>query len=323
MNLEISSLIIKLAVDITVVLAFICFNALFLIWLERKLSARIQLRLGPMQAGFQGVFQTFADAIKLLGKEQISPRHTDFWVYVTAPILVFAPVVILFVTIPFGSGLVIRNLELGFLFIVALSSLSVIAIFMAGWSSNNKYGLLGAMRAVAQHMAYKIPLLFAALAVVLQAGTLSLSGMVEAQTRFWFIITQPLSFLIFFIASLAETNRAPFDMPEAESELVAGYMTEYSGMRFAMFFLAEYTNMFVVSALAVIAFLGGWLGPFFSGPFWFFAKTYLLVAFMIWIRFTFPRLRSDQLMIFCWKILIPLAIVNLLVVGFLLSWGQS
>jgi len=323
MNLqEMIPLAIQIGVSAVFVLAFICMNALFLVWLERKLSARIQLRLGPMQAGFQGFLQTFADAIKLLGKDQISPRKADKWVYLLAPLVMFAPTVILFVTLPFSSTWVIKDLELGFLFILAVSSFSVIAVFMAGWASNNKYSLLGSMRGVAQHVAYKIPLLFAALAVALQAGTLSLGGLVASQSSLWNIWIQPISFIIFFVASVAETNRAPFDIPEAESELVAGFMTEYSGMRFALFFLAEYTNMFIMSALITLAFLGGWEGPLLPEPVWFLIKTYSLIAIMMWARFTFPRLRSDQLMTFCWKILIPVSIVNLIIIGFLVGVTQ-
>jgi len=323
MNLEeMIPLVIQIGISAVIILAFISLNALFLVWLERKLSARIQLRLGPMQAGFQGFLQTFADAIKLLGKEQISPNKADKWVYLLAPLVMFTPTVVLFVTIPFSSTWVVKDLELGFLFILALSSLSVIAVFMAGWASNNKYSLLGSMRGVAQHVAYKIPLLFAALAIAVQAGTLSLSGIVNAQNSFWFIFLQPITFIIFFIGSVAETNRAPFDIPEAESELVAGFMTEYSGMRFALFFLAEYTNMFIMSALITLAFLGGWEGPILPAPVWFLIKTYILIAIMMWARFTFPRLRSDQLMTFCWKILIPVSIINLIVIGFLVGLGH-
>jgi len=265
------------------------------------------------------VFQTIADAVKLLGKEQSSPRLTDTWVFVLAPVLVFAFVIPAFITIPVAEDWIVKDLNLGMLYLLALSSLTSIAIFAGGWASNNKYGLLGAMRAVAQHVAYKIPLLLAILAVALQTGTLSMRGVVEAQSQLWLVVTQPICFLIFFISAIAETNRAPFDIPEAESELVAGFMTEYSGMQFALFFLAEYTNMFIVSALTVTAFLGGWQGPGLPAPVWFLLKCYALVAFMIWIRFTFPRLRSDQLMIFCWKFLIPLAILNVMVVAIVMK----
>jgi NADH-quinone oxidoreductase subunit H len=312
--------VITIIVGAGLIIAFLTVNALFLVWLERKLSARIQLRLGPMQAGFQGIFQTIADAVKLLGKTQVPPSQSDFWVYWFAPLVIFAPLIPLFITIPIGAGLVVKNLELGLLFILAFSSMTAIAIFMAGWSSNNKYGVLGGMRAVAQHIAYKIPLLLAILAVGLQAGTLSMTGVVEAQKSVWFIVTQPICFLLFFISAIAETNRSPFDIPEADSELVAGFMTEYSGMQFALFFLAEYTNMFIVSAVAVTAFLGGWQGPVFPGPVWFFIKSYALISLMIWARFTFPRLRSDQLMQFCWKILIPVALVNVIAVGVLVKF---
>ncbi len=301
-----------------VLLAFISISAMFLIWWERKVSAHIQSRLGPMRVGWHGWLQSIADTIKLLLKENIVARDTDkvsFWL---APVLVFVASFLPFVVIPFGKNLIARDLNLGLLYILAVTSLGIIGIFMAGWGSGNKYSLLGGMRTAAQIISYEVPLVLSILGVVMISGTLSMIKIVEAQRGVWFIFYQPLAFIIYLISAMAEVNRAPFDIPEAESELVAGFHTEYSGMKFAMFFLAEYTNMFTVSAIAVTLFLGGWLGPFFPGPAWFLLKVYFLIFVMMWVRWTFPRLRVDQLMSFAWKFLLPLAFVNILVTGLIL-----
>jgi len=311
--------LIKIGLYAVVIIGFITVNSLWLIWLERKVSAHIQLRLGPMEVGFHGALQTFADAIKLLGKELITPVKVDRVVFFLAPMAAMFPAAILFLVIPIGDGIVAVDLDIGILFIFAFSAITVLAIFMAGYASHNKYSMLGAVRGVAQSLAYEIPLLLSVLGVIMAAGTLNLSEIVRAQQGLWFIFTQPLAFLIFFIAALAETNRGPFDVPEAESEIIAGFHTEYSGIRFAMFFLGEYTYMFVMAALATILFLGGWYGPFLSGPMWFFLKAYFLIFVMMWVRFTFPRVRVDQLMMFGWKYLIPLALFNILLTGILLK----
>jgi len=295
----------------TFVVLFISVNTLFLVWMERKVSARIQLRRGPLHVGPAGLLQTLADAIKLLSKELVSPRRADPFLYALAPALVFAPVIAAFLVVPLGpGGLSIRDLNVGFLFVFSLTNIAFIGIFIAGWSSNNKYALLGSMRAVAQNISYEIPLLLSTMGVVMMAGTLRMQGIVEAQDKLWFVWTQPLAFLLFLVAALAEANRAPFDIPEAESELVAGFHTEYSGIRFALFFLGEYTAIFVSSAIAASLFLGGWQGPFLPGPFWLLLKTYAIVFVVMWVRWTFPRLRSDQLMAFAWKVLIPFAMLN-------------
>lgn len=293
-------------------LGFVSLSVMFLIWWERKVSAHIQSRLGPMLVGWHGALQTIADTIKLLLKENIVAKDTDkvsFWL---APLVAFVAAFLPFAAIPFAKNLVVQDFGLGLLYVFAVSSLGVIGVFMAGWGSGNKYSLLGAMRASAQIISYEIPLVLSVLSIVMLTGSLNMLKIVEAQSRMWFAFSQPLAFLIYFISALAETNRAPFDISEAESELVAGFHTEYSGMKFSMFFLAEYTNMFVVSAIAVTLFLGGWQGPFLPGIFWFLAKVYFLIFVMMWIRWTFPRLRVDQLMNFAWKFLVPLSFLNIL-----------
>lgn len=294
------------------VILFISVNTLFLVWMERKIAARIQRRPGPLHVGWQGTLQTIADAVKLLSKELIIPAESNKFMYLLAPVLVFAPVLSAFLVIPLSKHVIIRDLNVGFLLVFSLTNISFIGIFVAGWSSNSKYALLGSMRAVAQNISYEIPLLLATMGVVISAQAMKTTDIVLAQDKTWFVFTQPLAFLIFFCSSLAEANRAPFDIPEAESELVAGFHTEYSGMRFALFFLGEYTAVFISSAIAATLFLGGWHGPLLPGPFWLLLKTYVIVFFVIWVRWTFPRLRSDQLMNFAWKVLIPFGILNLL-----------
>jgi NADH-quinone oxidoreductase subunit H len=301
------------------VIALVAVNALFLIWMERKVSAHMQLRPGPMEVGWHGSIQTIADALKLMGKELITPKDADRWVYLAAPIVVFLPVLLSFLVIPFSRNLIIRDMNVGVLLILAFAALSVLAILMAGWSSNNKYSVLGAIRSVAQNVAYEIPLLITLMSIILMVGSFSLVDIVAAQSKYWFVLTQPLAFILYITCATAETNRAPFDLPEAESELVAGFHTEYSGMRFALFFLAEYTNMFIVSAIATVFFLGGWHGPFLPGIAWFFIKVYFVIFLIMWFRWTFPRVRFDQLITFAWKILIPLAFANLIITAFIMK----
>ncbi len=303
---------IKIVLYCVGVILFISVNTLFLVWMERKVAGRIQRRPGPLHVGWQGSLQTIADAIKLLSKELIVPKEANKWMYLLAPILVFAPILSAFIVIPLAKNTIIRDLNVGFLLVFSLTNISFIGIFVAGWSSNSKYALLGSMRAVAQNISYEIPLLLATMGVVIFAHAMKTTDIVLAQEKMWFVFAQPLAFLIFFCSSLAEANRAPFDIPEAESELVAGFHTEYSGMRFALFFLGEYTAIFISSAIAATLFLGGWHGPFLPGPFWLILKTYAIVFVVMWVRWTFPRLRSDQLMNFAWKVLIPFGILNLL-----------
>lgn len=311
--------LVRMIIGLIGVIALVSVNALFLIWMERKVAAHIQLRPGPMEVGWHGSIQTIADALKLMGKELITPDDVDKPVYWLAPIVIFLPVLLSFLVIPFAPGLVIRDMNVGVLLILSFAALTVLAILMAGWSSNNKYAVLGSIRSVAQNVAYEIPLLITVMSIILMVGSFSLVDIVKAQEKYWFILLQPLAFILYITCATAETNRAPFDLPEAESELVAGFHTEYSGMRFALFFLAEYTNMFIVSALATVFFLGGWRGPFLPGWAWFFIKVYAMIFLIMWFRWTFPRVRFDQLITFAWKILIPLAFANLLLTAFLMK----
>lgn len=314
--------IVKIVLYCVAVILFISVNTLFLVWMERKVAARIQLRPGPLHVGPMGLLQTVADAVKLLSKELVLPQESNKFLYLLAPVLVFAPILSGFLVIPVTETFQIRDLNIGFLLVFALANISFIGIFVAGWGSNNKYALLGSMRAVAQNISYEIPLLLSTMGVVMLAGTLKMSEIVLAQEKAWFVFLQPLAFVIFFCSALAEANRAPFDIPEAESELVAGFHTEYSGIRFALFFLGEYTAVFVSSAIGATLFLGGWQGPFLPGPFWLILKTYAIVFVVMWVRWTFPRLRADQLMNFAWKVLIPFGILNILVTA-LFIWGQQ
>lgn len=309
---------VRLVLGVIGVLVVVFGNALLLVWVERKVAGHMQWRIGPKEVGPYGLLQSIVDAVKLIGKELVSPRYVDRPLYLLAPILIFLPCLVTMVVIPFDAKLQVRDINVAVVLILAFGSLTPLAIFMAGWGSVNKYSLLGGMRSISQEIAYEIPMVLALVPVIMLSGTLSLKGIVEAQ-RIPYALLQPVAFLIYFISAIAETNRTPFDLPEAESELVAGYHTEYSGMRFALFFLAEYTNLFIVCALATTFFLGGYRGPWLPGWVWFFVKTYLLVFVMMWFRWTFPRVRFDQLLNFSWKFLIPLAMANLLVTGGLLK----
>lgn len=315
---------VRLIVGLVIILAFSQLNALFLVWLERKVAGRIQLRPGPMEVGPHGLLQTIMDGIKLVGKELITPRSVDRKLFILAPVMVFMPVLVGFLVLPFGPGLILRDMNVGILLIFSFSTFTVLAILAGGWASNNKYALLGAIRSVGQNVAYEIPLLLTVMSVVLMVNSMRFSEIVAAQGRVWFIFLQPVAGLLYLICATAETNRAPFDIPEAESELVAGFHTEYTGMRFGLFFLAEYTNMFIVSAVATSLFFGGWHGPFgfdfgLPGVVWFLIKTYVLIFVIMWVRWTFPRIRFDQLMNFSWKFLIPVSLVNLVVTAVVLK----
>jgi NADH-quinone oxidoreductase subunit H len=287
--------------------------------MERKVSAHMQLRPGPMEVGWHGAIQTICDAVKLMGKELITPEEVDRPIFYLAPVVMFLPVFLSFLVIPFSQSMIIQDMNVGIVLILAFSTFSVLAILMAGWSSNNKYSVFGAIRSVAQNIAYEIPLLVTVMSILLMVGSFKLTDIVAAQGRYWFILVQPLAFILYVICATAETNRTPFDLPEAESELVAGFHTEYSGMRFALFFLAEYTNMFIVSAVATVLFLGGWHGPILPGAVWFLIKVYAMIFLIMWFRWTFPRVRFDQLITFAWKILIPLSFANLLITAFVLK----
>ncbi len=304
---------LALAAAVAGIMGYLTINAMMLIWLERKLSARIQRRLGPTEHGPFGLLQSVADMGKLLSKELLTPDHVHKPLYLLAPVLVFAPVIALCSLFPLSETWIFHDFDIAVVLLLSISGLTIVGIFLAGWGSNNKYALLGAVRSVAQNISYEIPLILSVIPIVLMTGSMSLYQISLAQASFPFIVVQPVAALIFLIAATAETNRAPFDIPEAESELIAGFHTEYSGMRFALFFFAEYSNMIIVCALATVLFLGGWRGPFLPGWMWFLLKVYALIMLMMWFRWTFPRLRFDQLMSFAWIVLVPLAILNLLV----------
>jgi len=306
-------------VGLLIIAAIVPLNVAFLVLVERKVAGHIQLRPGPMEVGPHGILQTLIDAVKLLGKEMVTPQSTDKLIFFLAPIIVVAPAFVGFVPIPFSPMMQVKDVNVGILLIFAFSSISVISILMAGWSSNNKYSLIGAVRSVAQNVAYEIPLLLATMSVIIMTNTFKMGEIVQAQSSVWFIFYQPLAAMIFFIATTAETNRAPFDLVEAESELVSGFHTEYTGMRFSLFFLAEYTNMVIAAAMFTVLFLGGWYGPLFPGMIWFLIKTYFLIFVVMWARWTYPRIRFDQLMNFAWKVLIPFALVNLLLTAIVLK----
>lgn len=329
--------IIIVLIELAVLVVFVLVTVMFLTWMERKVVAMVQVRYGPMVTGPRGMLQPVMDGIKLIGKEDIIPENADRWIFTLAPFLVFIPALLVFIPLPFGQYLIISDLRVGLLYIIAISAISPVAVLLAGWASNNKYSLLGAMRAVAQDISYTIPLALAAIAVVLLTGSLSTVDIVNAQAGSWFglprwfVLLQPLGFILFLIASIAEMGRIPFDFQESESELVAGFFIEYSGMKFAMFFLAEYAHLFAVSGIIVTLFFGGWNGPmlpFF--PVWavplislvyFLIKTYAVIFFAMWLRDTVPRVRIDQLLNLGWKIMVPLALLNLLITGFLVTAG--
>ena len=311
--------ILYLLMIIVAILVFILLNVLWLVYMERKVSAYIQCRIGPNRVGPFGIFQTIADTLKLLGKEVIIPECANKKLFLLAPIMIFMPPLAVFAVVPFGKGMVALDLNIGVYYFVALASLTTVIIWMAGWSSNNKYSLLGSMRVVAQMVSYEVPLILSIVGVVILTGTLNLTGIITAQESVWFIFLQPLAFLIYLIAAVAETNRTPFDLVEGESEIITGPFTEYSGMGFAMFFLAEYANVLLVSLLASVLFLGGWLAPFgltfIPSWIWLLAKVYLMIFVLMWFRWTYPRIRVDQLMAFGWKVLVPLAIFNIFATG--------
>jgi NADH-quinone oxidoreductase subunit H len=316
--------IILLIVKLAVVLVGLLLLAAYLIYVERRLLGFFQLRLGPNRCGPQGLLQPFADAIKLLTKEDLIPAGADRVVFLYAPAVVAGVALLIFAVVPFAQGWsyhgqaipgVIVDLNVGLLFILALSSISVYGVALGGWASNSKYALLGAIRGAAQMISYEISLGLSLVPVVMLAGSFSLVDIVDAQATFPFLLFQPVAFLIFLISSVAEMKRLPFDLPEAENELVAGYHMEYSGMRFGFYFLGEYVTMVTLGALVAVFFLGGWRGPWLPPLLWFFIKVSLVVFAIIWARATLPRLRYDQLMHFGWKFLIPLSLINIIVTG--------
>lgn len=301
------------AVLLLVVLGFVTYGILA----ERKVMGYMQLRHGPNQVGGRwGLLQTVADVLKLLLKEDIIPKLADRPLFILAPVIAFAPSFMVLATIPFTDKFQFADIGIGLLYYIAVSGLTTIGVVAGGWASNNKYALLGGMRAAAQMISYEIPLVMSVLGIILLSGSLNLNDIVEAQKHGWYILLQPVAFIIFLIASVAELNRTPFDLPEAENELVAGYHVEYSGFRWAFFMLAEYVYLFAMSALITVIFLGGWLPPlsilgFIPGAVWFSLKFTLVLFIYIWFRVAFPRFRADKLMEFGWKVLLPIALANI------------
>ncbi|HOP08088.1 MAG TPA: NADH-quinone oxidoreductase subunit NuoH [candidate division Zixibacteria bacterium] len=311
---------IKIIAVLIVVLTGCAYATLF----ERRLLARMQHRMGPTWAGPSGILQPIADAVKLIFKEDISPDNVEKWTYTLAPVISFIPAFLTFAVVPFSSDMtffgyevtgVISDLNIGILWVFAVTSLGVYGIVLAGWSSGSKYSLLGGIRSSAQMISYEVGYGLSIIGVLLIANTLSMRELVDQQASFfdWFIFRQPLGFLLFLTCAIAETNRLPFDLPEAEAELVAGYHTEYSSMKFAMFFIGEYASMIAVSSVAATIFLGGWHGPFLPPVIWFLIKVLIFMTIYVWLRGTFPRFRYDQLMNFGWKIIFPLALANTLI----------
>ena len=327
-------LVISMLIPLVATFGFITVYALVVIYAELKVSSFIQDKVGPMgqgvglHAGKWGLLQPIADALKLLSKEDIIPSSANKLLFILAPFMIFVGAFISFIALPFNESIIVSDLNIGIFYILGVGSLAVIALILAGWSSNNKWSLYGGMRSAAQIISYEIPAGLSLIVVIMLAGSLNMQEIIIYQQGGifnWIIFDNPfmpIAFVVYFISALAETNRTPFDLPESESELVAGFVTEYSGMRYAFFFLSEYANMFVVSVVAVTGFLGGWQSPFsgsldspLMGVFWMLSKTAFLIFIMIWIRWTVPRLRVDQLMHLCWKVFLPIGLFNIFAVA--------
>lgn len=325
--IEIGIAVVKVVVVFVCVLLCVAYTT----WLERKVLGHMQVRCGPLRVGWHGLLQPIADGLKLFFKEDIVVSSANKFLYILSPMIITIAAYASFAVVPFGNqielfgrtiDLHIADVDIGVLYIFALSSLSVYGVTLAGWSSNSKYALLGGLRASAQMISYELSVGLSIIGVLMLAGSLSLVDIVARQDV-WYIVYQPLGFLIFLICGFAECNRSPFDLPEAENELVAGFHVEYSSMKFALFFMAEYAHMIVVSALVATLFLGGWRGPVLPGIIWFLLKVFAMLFLFIWIRATYPRFRYDQLMKFGWKVLFPLALANILVTGVcMVLWGS-
>ncbi len=317
--------VLRLVIYLTCLILFAALNAAYLVWVERKGAGHIQRRIGPKEVGPFGLLQPLADGIKLMTKQLFLPAGVDPVLFKVAPILLLVPAVMSFVTIPFSETLVARDINLGLLMIFAFASVNVLGVLIGGWASNNKYAVISAARAVSQNVAYEIPMLITVITMVMVTQTMNLNEIVMQQPNIfkWYVFRftasplMPVAFLIFFICSLAETNRAPFDLAEAESELIAGAYTEYPGMGFGVFFMGEYANIVIGCAVTTILFLGGWQCPFGLAPgwWWFLAKLYLLIWTVVWIRWTYPRVQFYALLNLSWKVLIPISLVNLLLTG--------
>ncbi len=299
--------------------ALVGLNAVILVWLERKVAGHMQFRLGPMEVGPHGILQTLADGIKLVSKQLVIPDEADKPLFLLAPIVSLVPIFAAMIPLPFSETVQAWELNIGLLLIIALGLLNTLGILLAGWGSNNKYALLGGARAVAQILAYKIPLLICVMTIIMMTGSFSLRDIAIAQKDTWNVLYQPILFIVYIITVTLETNRSPFDFSEAESELVAGFHTEYSGMGFSLFFLAEYSYMFIAAGLATVLFLGGWHGPWLPGVAWTLIKIYSIIFLMMWFRWTFPRVRIDQMLSFGWKILLPLSLINFIITAGVLA----
>jgi NADH-quinone oxidoreductase subunit H len=311
--------VVATILKIALVMGLVLLAVAYLTWLERKLIGDIQVRYGPSRVGRFGLLQPIADGLKLMFKEDLVPANADRFIFLLAPAISIIPALIVFAVIPFGPTFVITDVNVGLLYVFAVTSLGVYGIVLAGWASNSKYALLGGLRSSAQMVSYELSLGLSVVGVVMMAGSLSLVDIVEAQKGSWYgifprwnVVPQFLGFVIFLVSSNAELNRAPFDLPEAETELVAGFHTEYSSMKFAMFFMAEYANMIAASAIATTLFLGGWQGPLLPPIIWFVLKVFCFLFLFVWLRATVPRFRYDQLMGFGWKVLLPTALVNVM-----------
>lgn len=307
--------VVRYLLMIVVMLFTLTTIAAWLIWLERRMLALWQDRYGPNRAGPFGLLIVAADTIKLFFKEDWIPPFAEKTIFVIAPAIVAAAVLLSFVVIPFAPGILVADLNIGLLFFLAMSSLGVYSIVLGGWASNNKYSLLGALRGASQMISYEVFMGLSLMGVVMLSGSFRLTDIVMAQKDLWFVVTQPVGFILFLIAGIAETHRLPFDIPEAESELVAGFHSEYSGMKFGMFFIGEYLGITLISAMVVTIFFGGWLGPFLPPLVWFSLKTFVFIVLFILLRASLPRPRYDQLMEYGWKIILPLALLNLLITG--------
>ncbi len=315
---------VLLIIKLGLVLGCLLFLAAYLVWVERKLLARLQVRYGPNRAGKFGLLQPIADSIKMMTKEDIIPEAADRFIFIIAPAVVAVTALLMFAVVPFGNDItiwgekipmVIADINVGLLYVFALSSLGVYGVALGGWASNSKFALLGGIRGAAQMISYELALGLSLVPIVMLARSFSLVDIVNAQANYPFILVQPIAFIIFFISAMAESKRIPFDLPEAENELGAGFHTEYSGMRFGLFFIGEYVHIQVLGALVAVFFLGGWRGPWLPPPVWLLVKIIGVALVMIWIRGTLPRLRYDQLMALGWKVLIPAALINILLTG--------
>lgn len=331
--MDILATMVIAVVKVLVVLMAMLLSVAYMTLMERKVLGHMQVRYGPNRVGPFGLFQPIADGLKLFFKEDIVVPHANRFIFILAPAVIVITALVSFAVIPFGDhvtlmgkkiDLVVADINVGILYLFAISSLGVYGIVMGGWASNNKYSFLGSVRSTAQMISYELPLGLSVIGVLMLTGSLSTVAIVEAQSGMWFgfVVYQPLGFIIFLISAVAECSRTPFDLTECENELVAGYQTEYSSMKFGLYYLGEYAHILVVSSLAVTLFWGGWQGPFLPPIIWFLIKVFGFIFFFIWIRATFPRFRYDQLMKFGWKVLFPLALLNILVTGVFLALGQ-